>query len=136
MICVCGCCPRAENFPRSYRFSVGDRVVGTGLDLLLMLPGTLAKRASGKARRLPRHAGDFNSGLRGLQYKQLTQDDVDQGSEFPRNKKLESARSSTRNWGSSDVSWSARSTRSLEGEGLPHFCHTSSHIGHQATSSL
>ena len=29
--------PKAEKFPRSYRFSVGDRVVGWGLDLLLIL---------------------------------------------------------------------------------------------------
>jgi len=29
--------PKVENFARSYRFSVGDRLVGHGLDLLLAL---------------------------------------------------------------------------------------------------
>src|SRR5712692_3607986 len=29
--------PKVESFPRSYRFSVGDRLVGNGLDLLLTL---------------------------------------------------------------------------------------------------
>jgi len=29
--------PKAEKFPRSYRFSVGDRLVACGLDLLLHL---------------------------------------------------------------------------------------------------
>jgi hypothetical protein len=29
--------PKAETFPRSYRFSVGERVVAHGLDLLLAL---------------------------------------------------------------------------------------------------
>ena len=29
--------PKVETFPRSYRFSVGDRLVGSGLDLLMIL---------------------------------------------------------------------------------------------------
>jgi hypothetical protein len=29
--------PKAEKFPRSFRFSVGERLVGAGLDLLIML---------------------------------------------------------------------------------------------------
>ena len=29
--------PKVERFPRSYRFSVGDRLVATSLDLLLLL---------------------------------------------------------------------------------------------------
>jgi hypothetical protein len=29
--------PKAEKFPRSYRFTVGDRLISTGLDLLLLL---------------------------------------------------------------------------------------------------
>ena len=29
--------PKAEKFPRSYRFGIGDRVVSYGLDLLLIL---------------------------------------------------------------------------------------------------
>ncbi|MGH9671842.1 MAG: four helix bundle protein [Bryobacteraceae bacterium] len=29
--------PKVENFPRSYRFSVGERLVSTGLDLLMAL---------------------------------------------------------------------------------------------------
>jgi 23S rRNA-intervening sequence protein len=29
--------PKVEKFPRSYRFSVGDRLVSAGLDLLLIL---------------------------------------------------------------------------------------------------
>ncbi|MGA2262479.1 MAG: hypothetical protein ABSH28_13715 [Acidobacteriota bacterium] len=29
--------PKAEKFPRSYRFSIGDRLVASGLDLLLHL---------------------------------------------------------------------------------------------------
>jgi hypothetical protein len=29
--------PKVEKFPRSYRFSVGDRIVTVGLDLLLLL---------------------------------------------------------------------------------------------------
>jgi hypothetical protein len=33
--------PKAEKFPRSYRFSVGDRLVGNGLDLLLILVAAL-----------------------------------------------------------------------------------------------
>ena len=31
--------PKAEKFQRSYRFSLGDRVVSCGLDLLLLLVG-------------------------------------------------------------------------------------------------
>jgi hypothetical protein len=29
--------PKVEKFARSYRFSIGDRLVGNGLDLLLLL---------------------------------------------------------------------------------------------------
>ncbi|HMD98348.1 MAG TPA: diversity-generating retroelement protein Avd [Terriglobia bacterium] len=52
--------PKAEKFPHSYRFSLGDRVVSYGLDLLLILvaaaytvdKGTLLEQASQKVNGL------------------------------------------------------------------------------------
>jgi hypothetical protein len=55
--------PKAEKFPRSYRFSVGDRVVGFGLDLLLILVG--AAYTADKAALLEQASQKVN-GLRYL----------------------------------------------------------------------
>jgi len=55
--------PKAERFARSYRFSVGDRVVGCGLDLLLIL--VTAAYTADKADLLQQASGKVN-GLRYL----------------------------------------------------------------------
>ncbi|MEK7408318.1 MAG: diversity-generating retroelement protein Avd [Acidobacteriota bacterium] len=42
--------PKVEKFPRSYRFSVGDRLVSSGLELLVLL--VESAYSTEKARRL------------------------------------------------------------------------------------
>lgn len=55
--------PKAETFPRSYRFSVGERVVAYGLELLLTL--VEAAYTTNKAGLLQQANGKVN-GLRYL----------------------------------------------------------------------
>lgn len=55
--------PKAESFPRAWRFSVGERLVGHGLDLLLVL--VEAAYTTGKAALLQQANGKVN-GLRYL----------------------------------------------------------------------
>lgn len=46
--------PKAEKFPRNYRFSIGERLVGASLDLLLSLVD--AAYSTDKTRALERAA--------------------------------------------------------------------------------
>ena len=55
--------PKVENFARSYRFSVGDRLVSHGLDLLLVL--VESAYTTNKAPLLQRANGTVN-GMRYL----------------------------------------------------------------------
>jgi hypothetical protein len=55
--------PKVEKFPRSYRFSVGDRMVSVGLDLLLVL---VEAAYSAKKTELLERANRSANGLRYL----------------------------------------------------------------------
>jgi hypothetical protein len=55
--------PKVEKFPRSYRFSVGERLVGFGLDLLILL--VESAYSADKLREL-RAASNKTNGLRYL----------------------------------------------------------------------
>ena len=63
--------PKVENFPRSYRFSVGERLVSTALDLLVSLVEAsyatdkksaleVASRKANALRYLPRMSKDLH----------------------------------------------------------------------------
>jgi hypothetical protein len=54
--------PKVENFPRSFRFTVGDRLAVTGLDLLMLL--VEAAYSATKERLLE----DANRKINGIRY--------------------------------------------------------------------
>jgi hypothetical protein len=55
--------PKVEKFPRSYRYTVGDRIASVGLDLLLLL---VEAAYSGEKAELLHHANRSANGLRYL----------------------------------------------------------------------
>jgi hypothetical protein len=78
MILSCGCCPRWKSSRVSYRFTLGDRLVAYGLDLLLVVVASayaadkavLLEQASARVnglRYLLRLAKDLLAGDRNCQ---------------------------------------------------------------------